>query len=279
MESSPFRERRFAPADVRRIVRRAAEIAEHDAATGAVEKPLTQEEIERLAAELGMPASAVQRAISGDTETSAPAAAGENKRRILIEDEIEGELPASRQEDVIDAIHGVLGETGAAQIVGRTLTWSPPVVMRGQPRLLNVSVRARDGVTRVRIDENLSNQFWGLHLGLGLGMGLGGGIGFGLPLAIAMHMPALAFVFMLAWVAVSVGLARVIYGAIHQRRSRELSALRERLGKAVRDGVAAGAEPAKRKARIAAPASEADAEAEAQAEAEAEAEEAARARR
>ena len=68
--SDPFREQRIAPAEVRRILRRAAELAEADPETSAVEKPLTRVEIERSAEELGIPATAIARALESDLETA-----------------------------------------------------------------------------------------------------------------------------------------------------------------------------------------------------------------
>src|SRR5262245_6223499 len=110
MDPSPFRERRFAPADVRRIVRRALDLAERDADTKATERPLTQEEIERLGGELGLPPTAIRSAIADDASPAdAAPSPSTSPRRLVFEEELEGELPASLQEDVVDAIAGHLG--------------------------------------------------------------------------------------------------------------------------------------------------------------------------
>src|SRR6266540_7456682 len=101
MDPSPFRERRFAPADVRRILRRAVDLAERDADTPAAEHPLTQEEIERLGGELGLPVTAIRSAVTGDASPADLAASPwKPPRRVVFEEELDGELPALLQEDV-----------------------------------------------------------------------------------------------------------------------------------------------------------------------------------
>jgi hypothetical protein len=249
MEGSPFRERRFAPADVRRILRRAVDAADHDEATAAAEKPLTQEEIERLGGELGLPATAIQRAIAGDAEIQRARVSPWGRRRIAFEDEIDGELPADRHEDVVDAIQASMGDGGRAQVVGRTLTWTPTPQTPGQGRQLTVSVRSRDGKTRVRVEENLSQQFLGLHLGFGLGLGIGLGFGVGFPVALSIGSPLFGIGFWLLAEILSLTIAQIAYRAILRRRTRELSALRERIGDVVRDGIVGG--PTAGRARIA----------------------------
>ena len=271
MDGSPFRERRFAPADVRRILRRAAEVAERDAATAAAERPLTQEEIERLGGELGLPRTAIRRAIAGDTSTAgeAPEPFG-GARRIAFEDEIDGELPASRHDDVVDAIQAATGDVGRAQVVGRMVSWTPAPAMGSQPRQLSVSVRSRDGKTRVRIEEAFSQLFLGLHLGLGLGLGLGGGFGVAFPIGLAMRSPLFGIALWLVVEIASLTLAQVVYRGILRRRTRELTALRARLGEVIVEAIAV--KQAGARVRIGARDAEAEAEVETEAEAEAEAE-------
>jgi hypothetical protein len=60
--ANPFRERRYLPRDVLRIVRRAASLAEEDPRTDRHGQSLTRGEIERAAANLGLPPSAIARA-------------------------------------------------------------------------------------------------------------------------------------------------------------------------------------------------------------------------
>src|SRR6185503_14891762 len=146
MTSSPFRERRFHPADVRRIVRRAAELAEQDASTDTEEQALTQPEIEERAAALGLPERAVRAAIADDAPADKPEGPAD-LRRILLEEEFDGELAAEGHEDVVEAIQVAMGDTGRVQIIGKTLTWTPSPSAGNQQRQLTVTVRSRNGKT------------------------------------------------------------------------------------------------------------------------------------
>jgi hypothetical protein len=266
MESSPFRARRFAPADVRRILRRAAELAEQDAGTRAAERSLDQEEIERLGAELGLPATAVREAIAGSAGSEVEAGSAGDARVLTYEDELAGELPASRHEDVVDVIQRVMEGTGVTQVFGNTLTWTPPPPTSGnQPRVLSVRIRARDGVTRVRIEENLKQIYWGLYAGLTCGVGLSFGTA-AFALTMGAHAPVLGALGAVLCLVASFALAHVIYRSLYRRRARQLTRLRAQLGEVVRQEIGASRKGAR--ARIAAPGEE-DAEAEAQAEEEA----------
>jgi hypothetical protein len=281
MDKSPFRERRFAPADVRRILRRAVDLAEKDADTPAAERPLTQEELVRLGGELGLPATAVQGAITGaSSPAEAKASFWKPPRRLVLEEELSGELPASLHEDVVDAIQAFMGDAGSAQIVGKTLTWTPTPMTQGQSRQLTVAIRTRDGKTRLRIEENLQNVYLGLHLGLGLGLGIGGGMGVFTPMALVAHSVLLGIGLPALVVIASLLLARTIYQAVSRRRARQLTELRTRLREVTREGIAGvTTRSARKRIAVGADAEDADAQAAEEAEAEAEAEVKARAGR
>lgn len=258
MEGSPFRDRRFSAGDVRRILRRAAALAEQDEGTRAAERPLTQEEIERLGGELGLPAAAIRGAMRGDAEPERAEKPAEGDGRIFFEGEIEGELPASQHEDVIDAISAAVGDTGRAQTTDRTLTWTPTPLAANSQRALTVTVRARNGKTRVRIDERLSPSYFQLLLVYGGGLLLGAGASVGL------HGFAVGALIALLWF---VG-ALLMRAVVRRRRSKELAQLKASLDALVREGTATGAERARGRKRIAA-ADDTDAETEAEAEIEA----------
>src|ERR1700722_3151653 len=91
--SDPFRTPRIPAREVRRILRRAAELAEDDPDIGNVEKTMTQDERERGAGELGLPASAIARAIGAPGERDAVAMASRSfflgaPTRILLREEL-----------------------------------------------------------------------------------------------------------------------------------------------------------------------------------------------
>lgn len=150
--ASTFRERRLPPAEVRRILRRAVEIAETDPETGTVERPLTEDELVRRAAELGLPESAVKRAIAAP---GVPEPSGGrpwfSPRTVTLEHEIPGELPAERHEEIVEAIRAAAGTQGRTEVLGKTLTWS-----LGPTAVPLVTLRSRDGRTHVRVEERLN---------------------------------------------------------------------------------------------------------------------------
>src|SRR5260221_13614727 len=105
--ADPFREQRIPPAEVRRVLRRAAELAESDPETPATEKSLTRVEIERSAEELGIPATAIARALESNLDaSSAPQKKGflGAPTRIVFEREVEGEPSERDLEDLMDEI-------------------------------------------------------------------------------------------------------------------------------------------------------------------------------
>lgn len=238
MDESPFRARRFAAADVRRILRRAIDLADRDEGTPAAERALSQEEIERIGADLGLPRSAIQRAIAGDTgaDQAAPSA-GPAARRILLEEEIPGEIPASGHEDVIDAIRSEMGDTGHAEVVGKTLTWTPTPV-RGQAQPLSVTLRTRNGITHIRVDENLQQLstmytiFATVIVWMGLTLTAALAFTQSIPLGIGIAVFA-------AVVAASMIFRRQGYRATERRRRQALERLRARLSEVVREGIRA----------------------------------------
>jgi hypothetical protein len=279
MKRSPFRERRFAPAEVRRILRRALDLAERDPATTDAETPLTAHEIARFGEELGLPASAVHKAIKGHAEEGVAEDVEPpqtKKQRIVLETEIEGEIDPAEFEEIVDSIASAMGDRGRVQVLGRTLSWTPsPAMGGGQTRMLEISVRARRGKTRVRVDENLRQTYLGLYVGLGVGMGVGGAFGVGMPVGLGSHNPMLGLLLSVAIFVTSFLVAHVAYDSVRRRRSRELEALHEKVVAAVEEATEAKPTHAK-KSRIVASTDEDegdDAEAEAEQEAEAEARE------
>jgi hypothetical protein len=107
----PFRERLFDAAEVRRALRVAVELAEHDPETKKTERALTRAELERSAEELGLPASAIGRALQGD---ELPGGRPQDRSRwigaptrIVLEAEVPGEPSEADREDLVEDIREV----------------------------------------------------------------------------------------------------------------------------------------------------------------------------
>jgi len=204
-------------------VRRAAELADSDPERAASERPLTRVEIERAASELGLPASAVSRAFEGGEAPQEKSGITGGRLRIVYETEVDGEPSELDREDIIEEIRSAIGETGAIESVGKTLVWrleSP----RG--RELSVRVRSRSGKTRIVVEERLRRQ----AIGLFVGMGVGGGIGpLGLYILMIAFHGAIAALIPILWIPIMLVSARLIFGALADRRSRQLQDLSQRL--------------------------------------------------
>jgi hypothetical protein len=270
----PFREQRYSAQEVRRILRRAAELAEDDPETPAAERALTREELTHAAGDLGLPESAVARAAAqGEGEpAAAPSEAPRSaflgaRTRIVLTEEIEGEPSEADREDLVELIREVTGETGAVETTSKTLTWRVDPVYRGQGRAISVRLRSRDGRTRVVMEERLGRQATGLFVGLGVGGGIGP---MGAYIAAIAKLGVVGLMFPLVWIPLMLLLARTIFIGLEARRRRTLA----NVMRGIRRN-AAGWSKRAAPSRISVPRkAEADGAEEAEAEAEAEADEA-----
>ncbi len=267
--ADPFREQRLDPRAVRRILKKAAELADKDPNAASDGRALTREELERGAADLGLPASAVAEAMRADDETAdAPRPQEHNwfigaPVRIVLDEEVPGEPTEEEREDILEEIHAVLGAGGTAERIGKTLVWNMSPGYRGRGRNLSVRIRSRNGKTRIVIEENLTNTATGLFVGLGVGGGIGPMGGY---IVAIIKLGVIGVAFPLLWIPLMLLLARTIFGAMSRRRERDLEKLMARLKKSA----AGWSAP---KVRVAAASSDAEAEREADAESEAEADE------
>lgn len=233
----PFRQRRLPPAEVRRVLRRAIELAEKDSEIQATEQSFSEDELARLAGEIGIPKNSLQQAAREDSPLETIPAEGAwlgFPLRTLLEEELDGEITADSHEDLVDAIQVVMGDAGRVQIVGKTLTWTPTVTPSGSSRQLTVTVRARNGRTSVRVDELHRNLAAGLFLGLGFGLGFGGSIPTALIVYKAFYSGLISIFAVFAMLAGVFVLARVLYTAICRRHAKSQQVLMRRLTAAVR---------------------------------------------
>jgi len=261
---------------VRKALRIAAEIAERDPETAAIERPLTDDEIERAAMDLGIPRTAMRRALDAD--------AGEIKSgverswflgaptRVLNETELEVEQSDADREDLLEDIRLELGETGTVETVGKTFTWHLTPTYGGRTRDISVRLRSREGRTRLVVEEKMGRQAAGLFVGLGVGGGVGP---LGAYIAAIVNLGAVGLIFPALWIPLMLLLARTIYSAWYARREKTLGKLFAKIKASAASWPRSGA-TAREKVRV-----ETSAEAHAADEesAEAEAEQASAARR
>jgi hypothetical protein len=270
--SDPFREQRYSPAEVRDFLSRALRLAADDAETGEG-RSLTRDEVERLAADLGLSAAAVRRAWEPEGEAPVKRFAVRGflgaPRKLLYEIELEGEPSDDDREDLLDLIRSVTGETGQMQAIGKSLTWQTTMA-QGRGRQLWVRLRSRPGRTRVVVEESLSPLSTGLFVGLGVGGGVGPLGGY---IAAIAKMGVIGLLVPLVWIPLLLLLARSIYVHLARKREAQLMDLFARIQQSAR----AWRRPEKPRLRVAAEASRPEADEEA-AEEEAAAAERARAR-
>ena len=236
--------RRFDKDEVQEIVKRATELeATNKTAAGA----MTIGGVEALAGEVGVAPDLVRAAADSlrvrtpvqDTGrppnqpnpwTSAPT-------RLHFERIVEGELPETEYETMVDEIRHLLQDAGQVSQFGRSFTWS---AMRtgsnsGMRRNLEMTISIRGGRTRIAVQENLANLIGGVFGGIGGGMG-GGGMG---PImgifAGALHLGPLTVLFVPVWLGVTYATARYVYRRMVGKRTRELEDLADRLAALAQD--------------------------------------------
>ena len=227
--------RRYTEADTDAILRRAAELS-----TGGEEGPagrgLTLEEMEALARDAGLDPELVHRAARevGVRQSQAVSPWTGAPRRIVIEQEMSGELTEELWESMVGEIRRTIGEIGLVGQVGRTRTWTMvPGAQRGPTnRSVSLMVTSHGGKTTIRIEEQL-NQLAGALFG-GIVGGFGGGstgiwVGIGMG---GFHSPALAAGLVLTNLIGSYGLARRLFIRAYRKRSDELAQLAVRLAEA-----------------------------------------------
>jgi hypothetical protein len=177
LESASERTRSFTEDQVRELLDRAAELqAQEPEANGA----LTMGAIEQVAAQVGIPPEHVRKAAvelgreSGPGHAITPRTAGgqtldwgpdtqlpagEWRRspedrwdRVLVDTFVDGEVPEEAYPILVEEIQNRLGIMGHASVLAGTLTWSPATHGEEMRRIV-VTVRSKEGRTRIRVDE------------------------------------------------------------------------------------------------------------------------------
>jgi hypothetical protein len=227
--------RRYSDGEVKEIVKRASELeASNPTASGA----MTIGGVEALAAEVGI-APATVRAAAQSVRPSSGAAAtrGEPIRSnpwlggpttVVVERLVDGELPESEYEVMVEETRRSLRNAGQVNQLGRSFSWVANPGVSG--RNLEVVVSIRGGRTRITIQEKLAPLVGAVFGGIGGGMG-GGGMGPIMGIFVgALNFPAAAMaVIVPLWLAATYTTARTAYRLTTRRRVRELEQLADRL--------------------------------------------------
>jgi serine/threonine protein kinase len=236
---------RYREEQVSDIVARAAEL---EAGAPTASGTLSLGGIERLAADVGIPPTHVERAARELTELSSRTQPKANPflgsaSRIVIERVIEGELSEDEYPILVDEIRITIGNVGQASTLGRSLAWRTVNPPNQVGRSVTVTVNPIGDRTRIRIDESLRPVAGGLFGGLMGGMGgvsiaLGTGLGIG-----ALHSAVVALLIPIMGVGSAWGLARTFLRMTLDKRRDELQNLMDRLASYAEQSIRTGRRP------------------------------------
>jgi hypothetical protein len=144
--------------DVGRLIKRAAELdVEHPTEEGV----LSIGGVEQVAAEVGIPPERVREAARELVRSSAPVPAEPAKRRreffpsrLVVERVVEGRIPPSAYEAIVEEIQRTFGVVGMGSTLGRSLTWSG-MPAGGEGRDVRIAITPEGERTRIHIEEHL----------------------------------------------------------------------------------------------------------------------------
>ena len=232
MTDTSRRERRFNDEEVALIIKRAAELQQTERVEPST--ALTLYDVEQIAREAGIDPDLIRRAAVGldrPAAESKPSVWFGSPTHLVFERVIEGEIPVDEFEPMVAEVRRTLGDNGIPSVLGRSLAWSssPGGRRRSSYRKVDVSVVSRDGLTTIRVEEQLQSLAGGLFGGL-VGGGGGGttGITFGVGMGI-FHSAPLTGLIWISVVGAFYTLARTIFGKIASKREAELKNLMNRL--------------------------------------------------
>ncbi len=239
--ASPPPRRRFSGGEVEEIVKRATELEASAPTAGGA---MTIGGVEALAGEVGIAPDLVRAAAKqlerapGEPMPLEPMQRNpwiDGPTSLSYERVVEGELPDTEWQVLVDEIRSVLKNSGQVSQFGRSFSW---VASRtpGIPRDLEIAVSVRGGRTRIFIREGLSQLIGAVYGGIGGGMG-GGGMGpiLGI-LGGALHVAGPLLVALVpVWLGTTYLTARTVYRRSTKRRAKELEGLADRLAELVRE--------------------------------------------
>jgi serine/threonine-protein kinase len=147
---------------------------------------------------------------------------------------VDGEMPPSEFDLLVDIIRQHTGESGQLGVVGRAFSWQS-LPHKGN---VNVSVLPRGGKTTIRVSESLMAVAGGLYGGI-----MGGVSGVSVPIwagvAVSMHTMGFAGAMWAGTIALSYVTAHLIFGAVSGKHDRSLRELAEALAVQARESIAA----------------------------------------
>jgi hypothetical protein len=158
--------RRFSDREVALILNAAAELQEREGAGTSIGR-LSIRDIEQIAAEVGMDAALVRRAVQAVDGRGSHARTDRLRggpQALVVERTVEGEMGPATAEAVPEAVRGLTGEVGEASTVGRLFGWRG----RLDGARTEVSVAPDGGRTRMRVRVALDEVATSSYAGRGV---------------------------------------------------------------------------------------------------------------
>lgn len=240
MSDSSNLPRIYGEKDIGRILKRATELQHEEPSAPAA--GVTLAELEEIAAEAGIDPTYLRQAAlevdSGVRDGSFWAKVVGDELMLVREMTLPGELPDAGFERLVAAIQTNSREHGHPSLLGRTLTWRAETPSK--TRTVQIVVTSRDGETRIRLEENLTQTAAGWVAGMTAGAGAGFGLGLGLPIGIEVLGSVLfSIAAPLGAIGISFIASRAIYRAVVNHRRKAVNELFERTVAEAREAIAA----------------------------------------
>lgn len=244
MTTDPGSSRRYTDDEIRRLLKRAAELEREKPALPARVDGPTLAEIESIAAEAGMNPALVRQAAreldspsAGITVLAPPSNTFLGAPTVFeLEQVVRGEAEQDTLERLVPLLQRAADGMGHPSLMGKTLTWQSEDASKTRALLVTVSAGRRE--TRINIEERYGNLAGALFGGIvgGGGTGLGFGVGFGVGLG-ALGSALFATVFPFVALGGTWALARGIFRHSVHNRMRKLTRLMNELVATVEDEV------------------------------------------
>ncbi len=151
-------------------------------------------------------------------------AAGPTKLRF--ETEIDGEVPESAYQELVEVMRRSVGAIGNASTLGKSLSWSATPQHGAADRMLLVTIDSRRGKTAIRVEEQLTILLGRIYGGV-LG-GVGGG-GIMVPILAGLAYPPMIPLTLAVWLGGVFGICRKAYAKRARAREEGLGELFDEL--------------------------------------------------
>jgi serine/threonine protein kinase len=241
----PAPRRQYSEDEVQEIVKRASEMEATNPTAGGA---MTIGGVEALAADVGIAPAVVRAAaqsLSRPGVVLPPAMASRPNRwingptSVTYERIVDGELPESEYQSLVDEIRRLLNQVGQVSQLGRSFSWSTGRSAKNSMRDIEIAVSVRAGKTRILVRENLAALIGGIFGGIGGGLG-GGGMGpvLGI-LGGVFHLGVGLVVIVPLWLGLVYATARTVFHRSSTRRAAQLEEVANRLAEITREMIPA----------------------------------------